>query len=72
MAEKVDLRNLGADLSLPQYQFLLGLSSGLPDIVPSRGIRLAQLMLSSDSINGTINNISCPCSLTVSAAADRR
>ena len=46
MVEKDGLQNLGADLGLPQHQFLLGLSSGLPDTMPVPGRALARLRLS--------------------------
>ena len=51
MAEKDGLQNLGGDLGPPQRQFLLGLSSGLLDVVPSLGIWFAQSMLSDDAIS---------------------
>ena len=69
MAEKDDLQNLGGDLDLSQHLFLLELSFGLPDIVPSLGITLEQLRASNDAITSTINNMFL--SLTVSAPADR-
>jgi len=71
MAEKDDLQNLGGDVGPPQRRFLLVLFSGLPDIVPSPRIVLAQLTLSNDAVNNTIDIIS-PRSLTVSAPADRK
>ena len=51
MAEKSDPRNPGGDLGPPQRQSLLELSSGFPDIVPSPGIRFAQMRQSNDAIN---------------------
>ena len=54
MAEKGDLENLEGDLGLPQRRFLLGLSSGLPDIMPLPGIAFARMRPSNDVINDII------------------
>ena len=51
MVGKGDLGNLEGDLGLPQHQFLLELSSELPDIMPLPGIRLARLRPSNDAIS---------------------
>ena len=54
MAKKDDHQSLGDDLGLPQHRFLLGLSSGLLDIMPLPGTMLAQSKLSNDAINDII------------------
>ena len=51
----VGLRNLANDWGLPQRRFLLGLSSGLLDTMPSPGIAFARLTSSNHTINDIIN-----------------
>ena len=57
MAKKHDHQNLEVDLGPPQRRSLLGLSSELPDIVPSQGITIAQMRQSNDIINVIIRGI---------------
>ena len=62
-----DLQNLGGNPDLRWHQFLLGLSSGLPDIMSSQGIVLALLSLSNETINDVIYDILAPfayCTIT--------
>ena len=59
MAKKDGHQNPVGDLGPPQRRFLLGLSSGLPDVVPSLRIWFAQPMLSDDAISVIITDISC-------------
>ena len=54
MAEKDDLGSLEGDLSPQQRQFLLELSSALPDIVSSPGIAIAR-MRQSEKVNHLLN-----------------
>ena len=69
MAEKDDRENLGDDLSPRRHQFLLVLSSALPDTVPLQGIELARMIQSNDGINDIIDNV-IVFLLTVSAPPD--
>ena len=50
MAEKDDRENPGDDLGQRQRQFLLELSSALPDTVPSPEIAFEQMIQSNDTI----------------------
>ena len=51
MAKKDDHDNLGDDLGQRQRQFLLELSSALPDRVPLPGIVFARMIQSNDAIS---------------------
>ena len=55
----VGLQNLANDSGLPQRRFLLGLSSGLLDVMPSPGIAFARPPPSDHAINDIINDIYC-------------
>jgi hypothetical protein len=57
MAEKDDHGNLGSELGQRQCQFLLELSSALPDIVPSPGIVFARMIQSKWWINDIMKDL---------------
>ena len=72
MVEKDDLQYPGGYLRLPQRQVLLGLSSGLPDRVPTLEIAISRLRLTNDAGTIKLSMISLFRSLTVSAPPDRK
>jgi hypothetical protein len=68
MVEKDSLGNLEDDLSPRQCQFLLELSSALPDIMPLPGITFAQMTQSNDAINLLMSDIVLSFAHSISAS----
>ena len=67
MAEKDDLGSLEGDLNPQQRQFLLELSSVLPDIVSSPGKAIARMRQSEIVNHNIVHNLSVPFPYGISA-----